>query len=93
MSSSADKPQARPQARRRSVNLTIREDVVAAAKALHVNASKAAEAGIAEAVRRAREKEWLDENRAAIRAHNTRIARSGPLVVSDWARPYWAKPE
>ncbi len=79
--------------RRRSVNLTIREDVVAAAKALRLNASKAAEAGIVEAIARAREKEWLDENQAAIKAHNARIARSGPLAVSDWAKPFWAKPE
>jgi len=75
--------------KRRSVNLTIREDVVEAAKALGVNASKAAEAGIAEAVRQAREEAWLKEARPAIDAHNKRVMSEGPHVVTGWAQPYW----
>lgn len=76
-------------AKRRSVNLTIRDDVVEAAKELGVNASKAAEAGIAEAVRRAREEAWLKSAQPAINAHNRRIAAEGPHVVAGWAQPYW----
>jgi len=71
--------------------VTVREDVIAAAKALGLNASKAAEAGIAEAVRRAREEAWLEAARPAIAAHNRRIVRDGPLVVADWAKPFWPK--
>jgi antitoxin CcdA len=90
----APKPQATPRApKRKGVNLTIREDVLAEAKALNLNASQAAEAGIREAVRKAREAEWLREARPAIDAYNERIARDGPLLVSDWARPFWDKPK
>ncbi len=84
-------PTAPRAAKKRGVNLTIREDVVEAAKALGVNASKAAEAGIADAVRRAREEAWLKAARPAIEAHNSRIAREGPSVVTDWAQPFWKK--
>jgi antitoxin CcdA len=73
--------------KRRSVNLTIREDLISDAKALGLNASKAAEAGITEAVRRAREKQWLEENREAIEAYNKRIRDHGPILGS----PYWSK--
>lgn len=73
-----------PKARRRPVNLSIREDLVAAAKALGINASRAAEDGLAAAVRRAREAEWLRDNAAAIEAHNRWVEERGlPL------RPIW----
>lgn len=70
---------------RRRINLTISEDVIAEAKALSLNTSQAAEAGIREAVRRAREDEWRKENRAAIEAHNTRVDRDGVLLTPGWA--------
>lgn len=70
--------------RRRSVNLTIREDIIAVAKALGVNASKAAESGIRAAVEAKRAEQWLKENAAGIRAHNGRIEKSGPLLTPDW---------
>ena len=71
--------------KRRPVNLTIREDILSDAKALNLNASKAAEAGIEAAIKQAREENWLAENREAIAAHNRRVAESGPLLVPDWA--------
>ncbi|MDM8009729.1 MAG: type II toxin-antitoxin system CcdA family antitoxin [Parasphingorhabdus sp.] len=71
--------------KRRPINLTIREDILREAKALKLNASKAAEAGIEAAIKQAREESWLAENREAISAHNQRIAESGPLLVPDWA--------
>lgn len=77
--------------RRRSINLTIREDVINAAKSLNLNASKAAEAGLVEAIRKAREKKWLEQARPAIEAHNERIARQGPHIVAEWAKPFWTK--
>lgn len=70
--------------KRRPVNLTIREDVIASAKALGLNASKVAEAGIIEAVRKAQEQAWLSENKSAIVAHNERIEREGLTI-----QPYW----
>lgn len=71
--------------KRRSVNLTIREDVMEAAKALELNASRAAEAGIIEAIRQARAEAWRRENEAAIEAHNARVEKDGVLLTPDWA--------
>jgi len=79
----------RPSGKRRSINLTIREDVIEAAKSLSLNASQAAEAGIVEAIRQAQGAQWLRENQAGIKAHNQRIERDGPRIVSDWAKAYW----
>jgi antitoxin CcdA len=74
----------RPKARRRPVNLSIREDLVAAARQLGLNLSQAAEGGLEQAVRKAREAEWLRENAEAIEAHNRWIEEHGlPL------RPVW----
>ena len=79
-----------PQAeRRKRTNLTVREDVMAEAKALGLNASRAAEAGIEAAIREEKGRRWLEENREAIKAHNERIAREGPLLGT----PAWALPD
>ncbi len=70
--------------KRRPVNLTIREDVLSEAKSLKLNASKAAEAGIINAVREARAEEWLEANKLALQAHNKRIIKDGPLLKPSW---------
>lgn len=72
--------------KRRPVNLTIREDVLKEAKALHLNASQAAETGIIAAVKQAREREWLKNSRDAILAHNKRIDKEGTLLTPSWVR-------
>lgn len=72
--------------KRRKVSLTIREDVMDSARELSINASQAAEAGIAAAVKKAREQAWLEENREAIRAYNDRIEREGMFFTPDWAK-------
>lgn len=72
--------------RRRSVNLTIRSDVMEAARELGLNASRTAETAIAEAVEKARAERWLSENRSAVDAHNRRIDAQGPLLTPEWAR-------
>jgi len=74
-----------PSSKRRPVNLTIREDVLKEAKALNLNASKAAEIGIIAAVKQAQEREWLKNNRDAIFAHNKRIDKAGTLLTPAWA--------
>lgn len=71
---------------RQAVSLTIAADILAEARSLKLNMSQAAESGIAAAVKRAREQEWLQENRAAIAAHNERIEKHGLLID-----PYWAE--
>lgn len=72
--------------KKRPMNLTIREDVIAEAKALNLNASQAAENGMKAAIKKAKEDAWLAENRDAIQAHNDRIERNGLLVKSWWMR-------
>lgn len=73
-----------PKAKRRPLNISVREDLIEAAKGLNLNTSQAAEAGIADAVKRAKEAAWLEENRDAIDAHNERVEKSGTLL-----RPMW----
>ena len=71
--------------RRRSGNLSTREDICDAANALSLNASKAAEAGIAAATRKARAAQWREENKASLNAHNARVEKDGVLLTPDWA--------
>ncbi len=62
---------------RKSVNLSIDADLIAEAKALKVNVSRAAEAGIAEAARQRRAELWLEENREAIEQNNRYFEQNG----------------
>ena len=71
--------------KRRAVNVTVREDILDEAKSLNLNTSRAAEAGISTAVRKAREKEWLASNQSALQAHNDRVAGNGPALKPRWA--------
>lgn len=73
-------------ARRRPVSLTLRDDLMREAKTLKLNASRAAEEGIEQAVKKAKEAAWLEENRDAIAAYNERIARDGTLLTPVWLR-------
>lgn len=70
--------------KKRSVNLTVREDVLAKAKSLNLNASKAAEAGIIQAIREAQQAQWLEDHKAALQAHNKRIHEDGLLLSPHW---------
>lgn len=57
-------------ARRRPVNLSIRADLLEEARQYGINVSRAAEAGLLEAVREARAEAWRRENAEAIDAYN-----------------------
>jgi len=72
--------------RRKRLNITVREDIIEDARAMDLNISEAAEAGLLAALRKAREEAWLRENADAIRAHNERVERDGLLL-----KPYWAE--
>ncbi len=76
-------PDAPPQ-NRRPVTFTVRPELIQEARALNLNASRAAEAGLEAAVKAAKEKAWLEENADAIRAHNERIAKFGMLIKPIW---------
>ena len=71
---------------RRPATFTIRPELIEQAKALKLNASRAAEAGLEAAIRDAKGKAWLAENADAIRAHNERVAASGVLITPIWLR-------
>ena len=68
---------------RKAANLSIDADLLAEAKALSVNISRAAEGGIAEAVKAEKERRWREENRAAI-AQNNRYFEEHGLPFSEY---------
>lgn len=63
--------------RRKPITLSIAEDVITAAKSLHLNASQAAENGIKAAIRTSRQEAWLRDNKAAIEAYNHDVESNG----------------
>ena len=66
---------------RKAANLSIDADLLSEAKALSVNISRAAEAGIAEAVRKEKERLWREENREALESSNRWVEEHGlPLA-------------
>lgn len=70
--------------RRRPTNLSLREDLVVAAKELDLNISRIAEEALGEAVRRAEAERWLAESAPAIDAHNAWIGRHGLPLRPSW---------
>jgi antitoxin CcdA len=66
-----------PQQLRRSVNLSIDRELVAEAKALNVNLSRAADQGLADAIRKRKAELWLAEHAEAIEANNRFFEETG----------------
>lgn len=70
-----------PRARKRSTNVSLNEDLVREAKALGIGISAACEQGLASALKKERERQWLEENADAIRSYNEWIRKNGvPLA-------------
>ncbi len=69
---------------KKRVNLTIPESLLDEAREFGVNLSGGATAGIAAAVKKAKEEEWLRENWDAIQAYNAWHEERGPLLRPDW---------
>lgn len=70
-----------PRSSRKPTNLSLDDDLVSAARALNVNVSRAAEEGIARAIRGERERRWRDENAEAVRQSNDYVEKHGlPLA-------------
>lgn len=66
---------------RKSANLSLDETIVSQARALNINLSRAAENGIALAVKAERERLWRAENAEAIGEMNDYVDKSGlPLA-------------
>lgn len=70
---------------RRRASLSLDPALIDAARALDVNLSRAAEAGIAAAVAEARSARWKAENAAAIASVNAHVAEHG-LPLARWRR-------
>lgn len=68
---------------KRIATLTIRKDLLAEARALRLNISRAAEAGIAAAVKDAKEVAWVKDSQAAIQAYNKRVSSSGLALTGE----------
>ena len=66
---------------RKAANLSIDTNLLAEAKTLSVNISRAAEAGISDAVRKEKERRWKEENREALESSNRWVEEHGlPLA-------------
>ncbi len=62
---------------RKAANLSLDSELLSQARDLDINLSRAAEDGIAKAVKAERERRWLEENSEAIRAYNDYIEKNG----------------
>ncbi|MFU2488867.1 type II toxin-antitoxin system CcdA family antitoxin [Thauera sp. WH-1] len=70
-----------PGAARKPTNVTLDEALLVEAKALRINISQAAEAGLALAVAERRAAQWLEENRRALDSSNAYVEQHGlPLA-------------
>ena len=66
---------------RKATNVSINEALLSEAKALKINVSKAAEAGLVIALAEKRSALWLAENRAALESSNSYVEQNGlPLA-------------
>lgn len=66
---------------KRATNVSINERLLADAKALQVNISRAAESGLARAIAERQAELWRQENKAAIESSNSYVEQHGlPLA-------------
>ncbi|QDZ01401.1 type II toxin-antitoxin system CcdA family antitoxin [Nitratireductor mangrovi] len=69
---------------RRPANLSIDADLMAEAKALDINVSRAAETGIARAVAEEKGRRWKAENAEALRGWNEWVRKNGLPLEPHW---------
>lgn len=66
---------------KKATNVSISEALLADAKELQINVSRAAEAGLDRAIAERRAEIWLQENREALQSSNDYVERNGlPLA-------------
>jgi len=70
---------------KRPTNLSLNSDLVQKAKAERINLSLVVETALAEQLRITIERNWKEENKAAIRAYNKKIEEIG--LFGDGVRP------
>jgi antitoxin CcdA len=71
---------------KKAANLTVRADLLEEARARKINLSQTLEAALAVELKKRREAEWLEQNKAAIEAYNREIAEHG--LFSDGFRQF-----
>jgi antitoxin CcdA len=73
-------------AAKREVNVSVRRDLLAAARAANINLSATLERVLLESLKHAEREQWLNDNREAIAAHNDFMSKHG--VFSDGLRSF-----
>jgi antitoxin CcdA len=71
---------------KKPTNLSVRTDLLEEARALGINLSQTLETALTAEVKKAKEKQWLEENRAGIEAYNRYIEQHG--LFSDRFRTF-----
>lgn len=71
---------------KKAANLTVRADLLEEARARKINLSQTLEIALAVELKKRREAEWLEQNKAAIEAYNREIAEHG--LWSDGLRQF-----
>ncbi len=71
---------------KKPTNLSVRTDLLEEARALGINLSQTLETALTAEVKKAKEKQWLEENRAGIDAYNRYIEQHG--LFSDRFRTF-----
>jgi antitoxin CcdA len=71
---------------KKATNVSIRGDLLEAAKEMKINLSQEFERHLEEVVRKNRAEQWLKDNREAIEAYNRHIERDG--LWSDGLRTF-----
>ena len=71
---------------KKAANLTVRADLLAEARVRKINLSHTLEVALAAELKRQREAEWLEQNKAAIEAYNRHVEKHG--LFSDRYRTF-----
>lgn len=71
---------------KKAANLTVRADLLEEARAYKINLSQTLETALTAELKKRREAEWLEQNKAAIEAYNREIAEHG--LFSDGFRSF-----
>jgi antitoxin CcdA len=71
---------------KKAANLTVRADLLEEARARKINLSHTLEVALAAELKRQREAEWLEQNKAAIEAYNRHVEKHG--LFSDRYRTF-----
>jgi antitoxin CcdA len=75
-----------PTAAKRAANVSVRRDLLDAARAANINLSATLERALLEALKSAQREQWRNDNREAIAAHNDFMTEHG--VFSDGSRSF-----